>query len=99
MGPVKAVTHALATYRLTKLVIDDEVTRELREKAYAALEKHQGNPVADKLTYFLSCPWCVSIWSAAVLYALYHFAPETHDVLSTSLAGSAVTGLVFEHLG
>ena len=98
MKPTTLVLSLLATYRITKLVLNDEITRELREKAFAVLDEHNGNPVADKLTYLLGCPWCVSIWAGAALTALKKFAPSVHETLVQSLGLSAATGLAFKYL-
>lgn len=86
---------ALATYRLTKLVIEDEITQELRMKAYQEINNLPPK-LANKLTYFLGCPWCVSIWAAGFLVVLKQVAPNLHKLLTTTLAASAVTGLLFE---
>lgn len=86
---------ALATYRLTKLVIDDEVTAELRDAAYTHLNNHPGK-LSKKLTYFLSCPWCVSIWAGAAITVTRVVSPRAANAISGLLAASAVTGLLYE---
>lgn len=83
------VTLGLSTYRLTKLAMDDEITRELREKVYTRI---QGN---QKLEYLASCPWCLSIYAGALAVVLDKTLPETN----TLLASSAITGLIYTHLG
>lgn len=88
-----AATTALATYRLTKLVIDDEITLELRMKAYQEIDKLPPK-LSNKLAYFLSCPWCVSIWAAGFLILLKKVAPNLHELLTTILSASAVTGII-----
>lgn len=88
-----ALTTALATYRLTKLVIDDEITQELRMKAYQEIDKLPPK-LANKLSYFLGCPWCVSIWAAGFLVLLKKVAPNLHELLTTILSASAVTGII-----
>lgn len=83
----KVAVLGLATYRLTKLVIEDEATRPLRN---AILNSHH-NP---KLEYFLSCPWCVSVWAGAGLVALDKFAPNFSKSTQSVLAASAITGII-----
>lgn len=93
-----ALIDALATYRATKLVIDDEITADLRERAYseiARLPKKQ----AEKLRYLLSCPWCVSVWAAAFIVGLRLFAPNLAKYLNTLLGLSAATGLIYTKIG
>lgn len=96
--PTDAVIDALATYRATKLVIDDEITADLRDKAYKEI-KRLPKKTADKLQYLLTCPWCVSIWAAAFLVALRLIAPNLATYLNTLLAASAVTGITYTKIG
>jgi hypothetical protein len=68
MTPTDLVTDTLATVRLTRLVLDDEITASLRERAMEALIHTGGSrpalkPLTDKLEYLLSCPWCASVWA------------------------------------
>jgi hypothetical protein len=85
----------LATYRVTKLVIDDEIFREPREKVLSALMK-DGSPLAMKAYYLLTCPWCVSIWAAGGLLLLKKTSPGLYEVLASVLASSALTGVLAE---
>ncbi len=68
----------LATWRLTRLFVYDEITNFFREQFFEVvkvgrgyeLEKPKFGPrrtVAD----LLSCPWCFSIFSATVIIFLY----------------------------
>jgi hypothetical protein len=93
-----ALIDALATYRATKLVIDDEITAEVRERAYQEIERLP-KKYATKLRYFLGCPWCVSIWAAGFLVGLRILAPNLAQYLNTLLAASAVTGVVYTKVG
>lgn len=78
-----------ATYRLTKLVLDDRITEDLRNKIY---EKF---PRDSKISYFIGCPWCVSIWAGAVIFTLRKVNPQGADVVSGLLAASAATGVAY----
>ncbi len=84
---------ALAVHRLTKLIIDDEILREPREKWF---EKHP--PDSTKLGYVATCPWCVSFWAGAAVVAARTIAPKAWRPLAYALAFSSVTGLVEEHI-
>ena len=42
-----------ATWRLTRLVAEDEITRPLREAATPG----------SRVEYLLGCPYCVSVWA------------------------------------
>lgn len=88
---------ALATYRLTRLVYQDEITAPMRAKAFEQIKKLP-TPLADKLAYLLTCPWCVSIYAAAVLIVLRKTHPELAALLTAVLASSAVAGAISERL-
>lgn len=53
-----------AAARLTRLVTTDAITGGLRARAI----EHRGPD--SRLAYFVSCPWCVSVWVAAAVLAL-----------------------------
>lgn len=49
------VVYVLAVKRLTRLVVEDEIARPLRD---AAIQEN------DTLGFLVQCPSCVSIWAA-----------------------------------
>lgn len=85
--PTTLLVGALATHRLTRLVLEDEVTRPLRERVLEAAPD-------GRLAYFLTCPWCVSVWVGAGFAALTAAAPVTAAAAGAVLAWSSVTGLL-----
>ena len=90
-----------ATVRLTRLVLEDEITEDLRFRALNAIDAHvrPAHPyLADKLEYLLGCPWCISFWAGAALFTLRRISPETADIVSGALAASLVTGVLHEKL-
>lgn len=103
MTPTDLVTDTLATVRLTRLVLDDEITEPLRTRALDALI-HTGEtrpelkPFTDKIEYLLSCPWCTSVWAGAAVFILRRYAPETADLVNGALASSLVTGVVYPRI-
>ena len=102
MTALNFVKDALAVYRLTKLVIDDELTSELREMAFAKLDVARASDripkrLIDKTEYWLTCPWCASWWAAVALFALRRYSPGTYRLVSETLAMSAVTGVIYSN--
>lgn len=87
---LRTIIDFAAVYRLTKLVIDDEILSDIREKVW---EKFP--PETTKIGYLTTCPWCVSIWMAAAVLALRKLSPETADYISGVLAASAATGIAY----
>lgn len=61
---MKAVVDLAATARLTRLAVDDEITRPARE-----LVEELAGP-DSRLTYLVNCPACTSVWAGAVVQAL-----------------------------
>jgi hypothetical protein len=88
----------LATYRLTELVKDDKITEDLRGLVF----RRYGEPTADnprKISYLLSCPWCLSIYFGAVAVLGRRRFPRAWAPLARVLALSAATGLAAERRG
>lgn len=86
---VSVITDVLATYRLTKLIMEDKITEDFRNLVY---EKF---PRDSKLSYLIGCPWCVSVWAGLTIFTLRRISPETADLVSGLLAASAVTGVIY----
>jgi hypothetical protein len=85
---VSLILDIVATYRLTKLVMEDKITEDLRDFIYEHFP-------SSKLSYLIGCGWCVSIWAAIVIFAIRRFYPQYADTLSSVLAASAVTGVAY----
>ena len=75
-----------ATYRLTKLIQEDEILSPLRDRFHEKFPPH-----SSKLGYLSTCPWCLSMWIAPVA----HFLPTP---IKAALTASAVTGIISERL-
>lgn len=100
MGPVRPlglIETALATARLTRLVLRDEITAPVRRPVVEwALTSRApygvGPPFAHpRLAYLLGCDWCVSIWAASVVVAVYRW--PFGRALVRVLAASEIVGL------
>ena|SRR5688572_11827279 len=91
---VSLVVGMLAVARLTRLLVDDEITIGIRRWAI----KRFGED--SKTAYFIHCPWCTSIWigllimpPAVLLVAGWSLATVTVAALSIP-ASSMVAGLL-----
>lgn len=87
------IIDALAVFRLTKMINQDYIFHEVREKI---LEHFP--PKTSKIGYLFTCDWCMSIWCATFLLTIKQLRPEEYKVLANILATSGVTGLLSEHL-
>jgi len=81
----------LATYRLTRLLVEDGITAPIRE---AVWERYDASDT--KIGYLFTCPWCVSVWIGAGVVAARYLAPAQWEPVARVFAGSAVTGMLAE---
>lgn len=89
MSAVTVLMDIAASYRLTKLVMEDRITEDLRNLIYSKF------PRDSKLSYLIGCPWCISVWAGLTIFTLRRISPETANIVSGALAASAVTGVVY----
>lgn len=90
------VLITLATWRLTRLFVYDELTRFLREQFYdlekvgkkIELVKPKSGP-RRMLASLMGCPWCMGVWLAAVVVFAYVITPYAYFAVIV-LAVSAV---------
>jgi hypothetical protein len=90
------VVDLLATYRLTTLIKDDKITEDLR----GAVFRRYGPPddeQAHKMSYLMSCPWCLSMYFGAIAVLFRSRNPRLWSPVAKVLALSALTGLLSEH--
>ncbi len=88
----------LATWRLTRLFVQDSITRFIREQFMDVVKSGRGyrlekpkSGVRRILAESFSCPWCTSIWVAMVvlfLYVLTPYAVYPFALLALSAAAS-----------
>lgn len=88
-SPFHFVILALASYRLTKLLIEDTILNSLREKVW---EKFP--PESTYLGYLTTCPWCVGWWLSLVLFFCYTIVLTPTMWFCVPLAMSAIVGLL-----
>lgn len=99
------VLIALATYRLTHLVVFDKVFEPIRNLFVRRMvRQYDGKPLilytlqGGRLRRFvgkiMNCPWCASVWIAALLTTLYVYGPRGIIWIYLFLAAAAITGIV-----
>lgn len=95
---------ALATYRITHLVVFDQifvpirnlfVRRRYRQVAGQPVIFYdlQGGRLRQFIGKIMNCPWCASVWIGALLTALYVYGPRGVTWVYVFLAAAAITGL------
>lgn len=82
-----AVIMALATFRLTRLVVYDAITRWFR--AYFA--DGEEYTLAGTVRTLVNCPWCVGLWFALVVATAYFIWPPLWFFIFVLALGGAAT--------
>lgn len=86
------IVDALATHRLTRLVTTDTITHRLR--MWAGGMKIGQEATRRGVYFFVTCPWCVSVWAAAGVVAATKCLPSAWVYVALALAFSTVAGLL-----
>lgn len=79
---------ALGAYRITRLIIEDEVLDRPRDALFKRLEP--GKPIYTLLT----CYWCLGFWVSVLVVGLYWAVPGVAPWILAPFALSAVIGLI-----
>jgi hypothetical protein len=92
----------LATFRLTHLIVFDEITSFIRkpfltatiqENASGQLEEIieiKGSGLRHFIGSLLSCYWCVGFWSSLITVLFYYYFPAAFPIiLIFAVAGAA----------
>lgn len=88
IDPFTFILLSLATYRLTRLVLLDEIAEPLRERIWKRFPPH------TKFGYLFTCFWCFGFWASILVVVLYLLVPPIAYVVSLVLSISAVVGIV-----
>lgn len=83
----------LAVARAARLVTVDKITEPVRNWIAGVVLDDDGyyadDPKRPKLLYFLTCPWCTSIWIGAVAAGLVAWQGDERFVFWLMLLGAA----------
>ncbi|MDL4841153.1 DUF1360 domain-containing protein [Aquibacillus rhizosphaerae] len=96
----------LAAFRLTRLIVFDEITSFLRAPFHKVEEELLEDGSVEEVIYIrgkglrkfvgelLSCHWCTAIWSAAFLYMGYTFLLNIFYPVIVILALAAISSII-----
>lgn len=92
----ESLVSVLAARRLTQLVVEDEITRPLRDAVGRWGDRHPEGSLPDRLAYLVSCSACTSVWAAAGVLAAARFRAgrAAAQVLALSAAALAAQAVV-----
>ncbi|KPH75823.1 MULTISPECIES: DUF1360 domain-containing protein [Bacillaceae] len=89
---------ALATFRLTRLIVFDKITAFLRSSFIEEVEEVEedgtvvtyiqikGNGIKKWVGELLSCYWCTGVWCAAIIVGLFYVWPTGTQIIVYILA-------------
>jgi len=89
MQTIDFIIFALATYRLTRLIITEHILEAPRERIL-----NRFNPSTSKFGYLFTCEWCMSIWVGLVFASWYTINADTARFFAVAFALSAIAGLL-----
>lgn len=90
---------ALLTFRLVRLWQDDAILAPISDRVYRTLDRraHDSGPVGAASAWLLDllgCPWCLSVWIGAAVYAGWVYLPTVWYPSAYVATFSAATGLL-----
>lgn len=88
-GALAFLIGALATYRITRLIVEDKITEDLRNKIW-----ENYSPEQTKLGYLLTCVHCTSVWVGLGVLIAQKFAPTPARVVVDTFATAAAVSLI-----
>lgn len=99
MNPFHFIILSLAAYRLTHLVVFDQiftpirdlfVTRDSPNKTFTL----QGGRLRRFIGNILKCPWCAGLWVSALIIISYHYFETITYQICLLLAIAAIQSLM-----
>jgi hypothetical protein len=88
--PTTVALDALASYRLTRLLVSDGIIDRPRGALMERLRRRERH----KLVELIECPWCTGFWVALGVVAARRLAPSVWDPIARVFAYSAAAGFV-----
>ncbi|WP_459500779.1 DUF1360 domain-containing protein [Bacillus sp. C1] len=97
---------ALATFRLTRLIVYDKITSFIRAPFIEELEitepdgtvstytKVRGKGLQKWIGELLSCYWCTGIWMSIILLAGHRFVPIVVEPILLILAVAGIAAII-----
>ncbi len=88
---------ALAAYRTWRLLAEDTILDPVRGRIYRWVDPESKR--AMRLYEFLSCPWCLGTWVAAMWWASWYVWPHGTSIVAAPFAVAALVGVIASVVG
>jgi hypothetical protein len=89
MPVAHVIILSLFVYRLTRLIVLDEVLAPVRDWVW-----DRKSPSNSHIGYLFTCPWCVSLWVALPVVIFYAAFPSITFLVGCIFALSGLVGLI-----
>lgn len=105
------VLFSFASFRLTRLMVYDKITKFLRDPFIEELEvpeedgsfvtytKIKGSGLQKWIGELLSCYWCTGVWATAFLLLLYYWIPKLAEPLLFVLGIAGIAAVIETIIG
>jgi len=93
MSGITFIILALAIFRLTRVIVADEIFSDIRNKIWKKFR-----PDKTYIGFFFTCEWCVSMWVALPTVVFYAINPSITLLVGCIFALSAVSSLITARL-
>ena len=95
--------QSLATARLLKLLVEEAGPWKVFERfrTFVGIDAYGGHDEDNQLAGLFSCPWCLGLWLALVVFLTYKCIPWAIYVLAIAELGCLLNTVVdrLEHGG
>lgn len=103
---LQLIIFALASFRLTRLIVFDKITAFIRQPFHKEVEEigddgvvevyieMKGSGLRAWIGELLSCYWCTGIWCTAFVYGAWMIWPQGAEPLLVILAIAGAAGLI-----
>jgi hypothetical protein len=108
---LELIILSLAVFRLTRLLVIDQITSFIREPFHEIEEKFledgsveyyiniKGKGIRRWIGELLSCFWCTGIWCTVLVFLGYNFIPLVGEPIVYILAIAGLAGIVEAIIG
>lgn len=92
IDPLTFIILSLAVFRISRLIIQDQIFERLRELIWKKFPPHTW------LGYLITCYWCLGLWLALAFAICYTIVPVATAIVALPFALSAVAALISKRL-
>lgn len=87
---MNAIAAVFATHRLATLIVEDEITRPVREAVFDWAEGAEEFSLRERVASALDCKACMSVWSGAAVLVACQFRVGRWAVGILAASGAAL---------